>query len=138
MKTPILAALALASLTAVACTPAASAPPATTTTAASASGAPLDGRTFAVESAKLPDGSTYATNLSFANGILTSSACAKLGYAPGKYTATREGDAVAFRAEMKNGDEVEVWTGRVVGDAIDAKASLGEGKTLAWSGRAAK
>jgi hypothetical protein len=137
MKNLIIAALAALSLAAVACSPAeTNAHPATTTSAAATSAVNLDGRTFAIDSAKLPDGSQFATELSFANGMIHSSACEKLGYAPGKYTATREGDVVSFRAEMKKGDEVEVWTGRITGKAIDAKATV-DGQALAWSGRAA-
>jgi hypothetical protein len=138
MKTLIVAALALASLAAVACSPAeTNARPATTTAASTASPISLDGKTFNVDSAKLPDGSQFATELSFANGMIHSSACEKLGYSPGKYTATREGDAVTFRAEMKKGDEVEMWTGRIDGNVIEAKASV-KGESLVWTGHAAK
>jgi hypothetical protein len=134
----IVAVLAIGSLAAAACAPAESnVRPATTTSAsANASGA-LDGRAFSIDSARLPDGSTVATDLSFANGLLTSSACSKMGYAPGRYTTTREGDVIAFRAEMKKGNESEVWTGRIKGDSIDASVTNG-GETLTWQGRAAK
>jgi hypothetical protein len=135
----IVAVLAIASLGAVACAPAeTNTRPATTTSASAPSAAvSLDGRTFTVDSAKLPDGSQFATELSFAGGMIHSSACEKLGYAPGKYTATREGNVIAFRAEMKKGDETEVWTGRITGDAIEANATV-KGQALAWQGRAAK
>jgi hypothetical protein len=134
----IVAVLALASLTTMACAPTqTNARPATTTSTAATSPVDLDGRTFLVDSAKLPDGSQFASELSFAGGMIRSSACERLGYAPGKYTATREGNGIAFRAEMKKGDEVEVWTGRITGDAIEANATV-KGQALAWQGRAAK
>lgn len=135
----IVAVLAVVSLAAVACSPAESnVRPATTTSASANAAGALDGRTFSVDSAKLPDGSVYASDLSFANGILTSSACSKLGYAPGRYTTTREGDVVAFRAELKKGNETEVWMGRIKGDSIEASVTNEAGQTLAWTGRAAK
>lgn len=137
MKNLIVATLALASLAAVACSPAETNARPVTTTASAAAPVSLDGKTFAVDSAKLPDGSQFATELSFANGMIHSSACEKLGYAPGKYTATREGDVVTFRAEMKKGDETEVWTGRIEGGVIEAKATV-KGEALAWTGHAAK
>ena len=138
MKNLIVAAVAIVSLVAVACSPAeTNARPVTTTTASAASPVSLDGKTFNVDSAKLPDGSQFATELSFAGGMIHSSACEKLGYAPGKYTATREGDVITFRAEMKKGDEVEVWTGRINGNVIEAKATV-KGEALAWTGHAAK
>jgi hypothetical protein len=68
--------------------------------------------------------------------MIHSSACEKFGFAPGKYTATREGDVITFRAEMKKGDAVEVWTGRISGKGIEAKATT-NGEALAWNGRAA-
>lgn len=132
----IVAALALVSLSAVACSPAENgARPATTT--ASSAGMGLDGKTYSVVSDKLPDGSTFGTDLTFVGGQLKSSACTQLGYAPGKYESSREGNVITFRAEMKKGAETEVWTGRIDGDAINATVTGADGKKLAWHGRVA-
>jgi len=132
MKISIVASI-LAVLSAVACAPAAENPPPTTVTSADV----VEGRRYEA-SGTLPDGTKVSTVLAFAHGQLDSTACDQMGFAPGAYTVAREGDAITFRAPMKNKEgKVEVWTGKIVGDTIDGNVTF-EGKTVNFRGNAVR
>jgi hypothetical protein len=97
-----------------ACAQTSGAPPATN--AATAASAPLDGRLFVVEGRDVPPGAPSKIELSFAGGMLDSSACREKGLPPVAYTAAADG---TFHAERRAGDTIDTWAGRVTGDRMD-------------------
>jgi hypothetical protein len=102
----------------LACTPSPRSPslaaaPASVTTTSSAS---LDGRVFAVEGQNLPPDRPAKIEVSFAGGLLDSSACRERGLAPIAYTVREDG---TFYAERRTTDTLDRWTGRVTGDDIE-------------------
>ena len=123
----------LVALAAAACSPAEleSAPAQTRSAQASL----LEGRTY-VTDAPLSDGTAIRSELTFANGMLDSSACAKLGYLPGAYRVSFEGDTIVFRAQLRATDgRSEVWTGRIVGDSMTGYSVGADGFKIAFTGK---
>jgi hypothetical protein len=123
------------SILAAACSPSqvASRPAETTSAQASV----LEGRKY-VADAVLPDGTPITSELTFTNGLMASSACAKLGFEAGRYTASKEGDVVTFRAELHTKDgRTEVWTGRIVGDVITGDCVGPDGTKISFKGKVA-
>jgi hypothetical protein len=112
---PTLAVMGVAST--MACAPSGRSPslaasPAPVTTTSSA----LDGRVFAVEGQNLPPGHPATIEVSFAGGMLDSSACRERGLAPIAYTVRDDG---TFYAERRTPDTLDRWTGRVTGSDIE-------------------
>jgi hypothetical protein len=93
--------------------PSLAASPAPVTTTSSGS---LDGRVFAVEGQNLPPGHPSTIEVSFAGGLLDSSACREQGLAPIAYTVREDG---TFYAERRTTDTLDRWTGRVTGADIE-------------------
>jgi hypothetical protein len=131
MKTMLTGLALVLCISAVACAPAETGARPTTTTSAEL----VDGRGFLAE-ASLPDGSKISSELSFAKGVFDSSACEKMGYSAGPYIARRDGDAIAFRAQMKGKDGVETWNGRIVGDVVEGTVQGPDGSILPFHGKA--
>jgi len=123
----------LVAIAAVACSPAESRPAQTT----SAQATVLEGRKF-VADAVLPDGTPITSELTFANGVMASSACEKLWFMPGSYTASQEGDVIVFRAHLTTKEgKSETWTGRIVGDSISGDCVGPDGTKIAFKGKRA-
>jgi hypothetical protein len=101
-----------------ACAPAARSTslPASPAPAATAPSGLLDGRVFAVEAQNPPQGHPSKIELSFAGGMLDSSACREQGLAPIAYTVREDG---TFYAERRTTDMLDTWTGRVTGADIE-------------------
>jgi len=76
----------------------------------------LDGRVFAVEGRNLPPGRPAMIELSFAGGLLDSSACREQGLPPIAYTVREDG---TFYAERRTTDTLDRFTGRVTGADIE-------------------
>ncbi len=107
--------MGIAAATACASPPRSASPaasPAPVTTASSS----LDGRVFAVEGQNLPPGHPSTIELSFAGGLLDSSACREQGLAPIAYTVREDG---TFYAERRTTDTLDRFTGRVTGADIE-------------------
>lgn len=123
----------LVALAAAACSPAeAQSRPAQTTSAQTSL---LEGRKY-VADAVLPDGTPITSELTFVNGKMDSSACAKLGFEAGSYTVSQEGDVVIFRAQLRTKDgKTEVWTGRIVGDSISGDCVGPDGTKISFKGK---
>ena len=83
----------------------------------------LDGKVFQGEVGSAQQQKGDADELSFAAGTFHSSACDRYGFSKGTYTATPEGDGVAFQAETASPtDGKMVWNGTVHGDQIEGHA----------------
>jgi hypothetical protein len=119
-------------LAGVACSPAETNHRPTTTTSAGL----VDGRRYEV-AGTLPDGTSYASQVSFSHGQFDSSACHRFGFTAGRYTVSPEGDVIAFRAEMPGKNGPAVWTGTIAGDAIDGTVKGPEG-VVAYHGKAVR
>jgi hypothetical protein len=135
-KTIAVSAALLLAAASVACSPSGSVARPAETTAAS-QGTLLDGRTYKAD-AVLPDGTRVSSDLSFANGMFDSSACEGLGFHAGRYTVSKNGDVVTFRAELSKSDgTTEVWTGRIDGDSLDGDCVGPDGTRVKFAGRIA-
>jgi hypothetical protein len=71
---------------------------------------------FAVEASNPPPGHPSKIELSFAGGLLDSSACREQGLPPIAYTIREDG---TFYAERRATDTLDRWTGRVTGADIE-------------------
>jgi len=83
----------------------------------------LDGKVFQGEIGSAREQKGDADELSFAAGTFHSSACDRYGFSKGTYTATPEGDAVAFQAEtVSPTDGKMMWKGTVRGTQLEGHA----------------
>lgn len=132
MKTlPVAAALCLA-LAAAGCSPTTDGP----TRAASTPSVPLvNGRTFAA-AITTEEGHHRTSNLSFEDGLFYSSACNEFGFDSAPYTLKRDGDALAFRAVLRDQDGSEVWAGRIVGNDVEGTVTRADGVATPFRARA--
>jgi hypothetical protein len=108
--------LGVAATTACAPPPPSASPAASPAAVTTASSGSLDGRVFAVEGQNLPPGHPSMIEVSFAGGLLDSSACREQGLAPIAYTVREDG---TFYAERRTTDTLDRWTGRVTGVDIE-------------------
>jgi len=95
--------------------------PAAQVFAQASSRAALDGRTFiadAGEKGKAAD--EKGDVITFKDGKFHSSVCDQFGYGKGDYTATSQGEKIAFEVETKSEKDGRlVWKGSVSGDQIE-------------------
>jgi hypothetical protein len=97
----------------------------------------IEGRKY-VADAVLPDGTPITSELTFANGLMDSSACAKMGFQAGRYTVSQEGNVIVFRAQLTTKDgKSEVWTGRIDGDSISGDCVGPDGTKVSFKGKRA-
>jgi hypothetical protein len=85
----------------------------------------LDGRRF--DGVVLEPGHVAGDeeHISFGQGLFHSSACDAFGYAPGPYSATPDGDGLAFVADTESPQYGRLhWSGRVVGDKLDGTLTM--------------
>jgi hypothetical protein len=79
---------------------------------------PLDGRVYEV-SLTGPDAKPMPDQLIFDGGGFDSRACRSYGFTITNYVATREGDAIRFSADARNGGgETNRWEGVVRGNDV--------------------
>jgi hypothetical protein len=88
---------------------------------AEARAATLDGKAFVAdlgEKGKAPDAKDDV--ITFKEGNFHSAACDQFGYSQGGYTATPQGDAIAFEAQTQSEKDGRLtWKGTVRGDTIE-------------------
>jgi hypothetical protein len=110
-------------------------------TSAFAEKAPLDGTTA---HGKIKNGdNTFKDDLIFADGMFTSTACKKMGFAAAPYKAEVKGKTTTFTAESTNakGEKME-WTGTITGKKVSANGSHvgadGKSGPFSYAGSVAK
>lgn len=85
----------------------------------------LDGRTFAGERGGGGEAAGVPDEISFADGRIASKADATKGFAPGVYSASVTGDAIAFEAESAGPEGTRIaWKGTVAGGKLDATTEV--------------
>ena len=86
-----------------------------------AQAASLDGKAFVAEAGEKGKAADEKNDIiTFADGKFHSSACDQYGYTKAAYTATAQGDAIAFEVETKSEKDGRlVWKGSVKGDQIE-------------------
>jgi len=132
MKTLAVGAAVCLAIAAAACSPTKGTP----TPAVSTPSVPLlNGLTFAAV-ATTEEGHHRESNLSFEDGIFYSSACNEFGFDAAPYTLKRDGDALAFRAVLRDQDGSEVWAGRIIGSDVEGTVTGADGVATPFRARA--
>ncbi len=85
----------------------------------------LDGKSFSGPMTIKGEDKEMKNTLSFQGGRLHSSACEKVGFRSGSYTAKEKGKSVSFNSEYANGrGDRMVWKGKVKEGKLTASAKL--------------
>ena len=82
----------------------------------------LDGKVFVIETGEMGKKADGKDTLTFQNGKFHSLGCDQYGFGLGMYTASAQGDTIAFAAETASAKKGKIrWEGTVRGDRIDVR-----------------